>query len=397
MISDSSRPYIEASIPVLRQYGKTITELFYANMLGEHPELKQIFNMGNQANGTQKESLAAAVFAYAANIDNPAAIMPVAARIAHKHASVGILPAHYPIVGKHLLGAIKAVLGVNATPELISAWDEAYWLLAGELIAAEARLYHSHEGKEKQWLNAVILDKERVAEDIYSIRLSLASGDALPEFVPGQYISVRGHLPKQQLTQIRQYSLSQRPHQDSYRITVKHEIGEADKPTGMFSDWLINELSVGDKVEISHPYGTFTPDLNKDSPLVLISNGVGLTPMLSVIHTIISAHPEKPVMLLHAAESEKAIPHLAELVEGKVAHRNLQYQLFLKQDTHNKPTNQKLDARQVNFEGWEGADFYLCGSIQFMDSIISQLVEIGIQKKQIHREVFGPENLSQLV
>jgi nitric oxide dioxygenase len=108
MISEASRPYIDASVPVLREHGLTITKLFYSNMLGAHPELTRIFNMGNQASGAQQQSLASAVFAYAANIGNPGALGPVVNRIVHKHVSIGIRAEHYPIVGQHLLGAIAA-------------------------------------------------------------------------------------------------------------------------------------------------------------------------------------------------------------------------------------------------------------------------------------------------
>ena len=94
MLSPSAKPYIEASVPVLREHGLAITQAFYRNMLGEHPDLKNLFNMGNQAQGTQQQSLAAAVFAYAANIDNPAALGPVVTRNVHKHASLGIKPEH---------------------------------------------------------------------------------------------------------------------------------------------------------------------------------------------------------------------------------------------------------------------------------------------------------------
>ena len=106
LISASARPYIDASVPVLREHGVTITRTFYKNMFEEHPELTNLFNMGNQASGAQQQSLAAAVFAYAANIDNAAALGPVVNRIVHKHASIGIRADHYPIVGRHLLGAI---------------------------------------------------------------------------------------------------------------------------------------------------------------------------------------------------------------------------------------------------------------------------------------------------
>ena len=104
MVSAVARPYIDASVPVLREHGVTITRTFYRNMFAAHPELTNIFNMGNQANGSQQQSLAAAVFAYAANIDNADALGPVVSRIIHKHASVGIKAEHYPIVGRHLLG-----------------------------------------------------------------------------------------------------------------------------------------------------------------------------------------------------------------------------------------------------------------------------------------------------
>ncbi len=71
MLSSFARPYIEASVPVLREHGTTITTAFYKNLFEDHPELTNLFNMGNQAQGQQQQSLAAAVFAYAANIDNP--------------------------------------------------------------------------------------------------------------------------------------------------------------------------------------------------------------------------------------------------------------------------------------------------------------------------------------
>src|SRR5690242_18726695 len=105
MISDASRPYIDASVPVLREHGRTITKLFYKNLFAEYPELTKLFNMGNQASEAQQNALASAVFAYAANIGNAGALGPVVKRIVNKHVSVGIRAEHYPIVGRHLLGA----------------------------------------------------------------------------------------------------------------------------------------------------------------------------------------------------------------------------------------------------------------------------------------------------
>jgi len=141
MISAASRPYIDASVPVLREHGVAITTTFYASMFAAHPELKNLFNMGNQANGAQQQSLASAVFAYAANIGNAGALGPVVSRIVHKHASIGIRADHYPIVGHHLLAAIKTVLGDAATEPLLKAWEEAYTSLARLLHDAEMTMY----------------------------------------------------------------------------------------------------------------------------------------------------------------------------------------------------------------------------------------------------------------
>jgi nitric oxide dioxygenase len=124
MLSAQSKPYIDASVPVLRQHGVSITTVFYRNLFNEYPELTNIFNMGNQAQGLQQQSLAAAVFAYAANIENADILAPVISRIVHKHVSLGVLPDHYPIVGWHLLGAIKEVLKDAATQPLLDAWQK---------------------------------------------------------------------------------------------------------------------------------------------------------------------------------------------------------------------------------------------------------------------------------
>ena len=124
MISANARPYIDASVPVLREYGVAISTCFYARLFEAHPELKNIFNMANQKNGSQQQALASALFAYAANIDNADALTPVISRIVQKHVSLGIRAEHYPIVGHHLLAAIGEVLGKAATPELIAAWAE---------------------------------------------------------------------------------------------------------------------------------------------------------------------------------------------------------------------------------------------------------------------------------
>lgn len=397
MLSTSARPYIEASVPVLREHGLAITTAFYRNMLNMHPELNNLFNQGNQANGSQQQSLASAVFAYAANIDNEAALTPVIERIVHKHVSIGILPSHYPIVAKYLLGAIKEVLGDAATPELIAAWDEAYWLLAGQLIATEARLYQANGNYEHQWLKMKVLSKKHLTDDILTLEFVSADGVALPKFKAGQYISIAAFLEELDLRQVRQYSLSNAENEDVYRVTVKRERGDEFKPEGMFSKWIHQNVRVGSVLEVSHPYGTFVPNLDLEEPITLISAGVGITPMLSILNTLVHKKTGRHIAFVHAARSEVNLVHFDEIVEAKKTLPELQVSIFLGETKNTDFLNGRMNLPMVlNSQNLNGS-FYICGPTPFMDDQYKMLIELGVSPTKIDREVFGPESLSHLL
>lgn len=399
VLSVSAKPYIDASVPVLRQHGLAITTLFYKNMFSEHPELKNLFNMGNQANGSQQQSLAAAVFAYAANIENSAALAPVVERIVHKHVSVGIKPAHYPIVGHHLIGAIKGVLGDAATPELLAAWEEAYGLLADALIEAEMRLYKQNNQQADEWIKVKVIEKLHPTNDIAVFTLQTENHSDLPKFKPGQYISVAVHIDDLNLRQIRQYSLSDANQNNTYRITVKREKGDEFKPRGNVSNWLHQHIRVGSVIDISHPCGNFTPDVLNQQPIGLISAGVGITPMISMVKEISNNNPSRKVLFAHAARTRANVAHIEELEQAQHTLSQLKTVIFL-----NESKKQHADEQ----EGWMdlsdhvSADFkegvyYICGPQSFMDSQRDALLELGVNPAMIHREVFGPESLNHII
>lgn len=397
MLSATAKPYIDASVPVLREHGLSITTTFYNNMLSAHPELNNLFNQGNQANGSQQQSLASAVFAYAANIENASALAPVIERIVHKHVSIGVLPSHYPIVGKYLLGAIKEVLGEAATPELISAWDEAYWLLASELIATEARLYASNVNAEKQWLQMKVIAKQYTSPDTVSITMIPNNAENLPKFKAGQYISIAAHIDELNLRQIRQYSLSDAEQENHFRVTVKHEKGSEFKPEGKFSKWIHQHVSVGSVIEVSHPYGTFVPDLSKHTPITMISAGVGITPMLSILKTLANKKSQRKVSFIHAARSVKNLVHFDEIDNAKINLTDLNTTIFISDESSGQFKSGRMHLPAVlNKEFLEG-EFYICGPNAFMDAQWKELLSLGVSPNKIEREVFGPESLSHLL
>jgi nitric oxide dioxygenase len=397
MISEASRPYIDASVPVLREHGLSITKLFYSNMLGAHPELTRIFNMGNQASGAQQQSLASAVFAYAANIGNPGALGPVVNRIVHKHVSIGIRAEHYPIVGQHLLGAIAATLGDAATPALLDAWKEAYNSLAKLLISAEAEMYSTAGIQPGETRPMRVTEVTRESSNVLSIRFVPADGQPLAAFKPGQYVSVAVDLPGGR-HQLRQYSLSDKPGIDSFRISVKREDAQDATPAGEVSNWLHANVQVGTVLQVSHPFGEFTPDTESDQPVLLLSAGVGVTPMVSAIKRIAEVNPQRRVVFAHAARDAGHHALRAEVEALKAVMPNLSVVTF-HEDAQGAPDviEGRMDVARLPAWPLAEADVYLCGPLKFMQAQWLALLDAGVPAPRLHREVFGPDLLDHLL
>lgn len=399
MLSEAARPYIDASVPVLREHGVAITTHFYASMFAAHPELKNIFNMGNQAAGVQQQSLAAAVFAYAANYRNPDALTPVVERIVHKHASLGITAEHYPIVGKHLLDAIQAVLGDAATPDLLAAWGEAYGVLANVLIEAEKKLYAAAGVTPGELQTLVVKEVREESANVKSFYLQTVDGKSPGHFLPGQYISVAGNVDG--LRQLRQYSLSDAPDQSWWRISVKRE--DETQPAGRISNWLHDSIKAGDTLQTSVAFGDFKPAIEGEDPIVLLSAGVGITPMISVLNTLAARNPNRRVVFAHAARHGGHHP-----LRGDVRNARTRLKAMSEIQFYENPQAAdqagvdyqhvgRMSLSKLGLDQFPEANIYLCGPSAFMQDQWKQLVGAGIAPSRIHREVFGPDLLEHIL
>ncbi|MDP2247103.1 MAG: NO-inducible flavohemoprotein [Nitrosomonadales bacterium] len=403
MLSAAARPYIDASVPVLRQHGIAITSVFYKNMFQAHPDLKNMFNMGNQANGSQQQSLASAVFAYAANIDNAAALAPVIKRIVHKHAAVGLTADHYPIVGEHLIGAIKQVLGDDSSQELLDAWGEAYWLLANQLIEAEKELYIQSDTSAGELMELVVINKQQETDQITSYYLQQTDGNTPGQFVPGQYVSVEAILNEGKQRQLRQYSLSDSTAAPWWRISVKRE-DDVSKPQGQVSNWIHKNIEIGSIIKVSKPFGDFTLDLESNKPIALLSAGVGITPMLSMLNTLRDTAPDRDVLFAHATQVRAHHAHIEDIITASNNMPHLLVHSYYETASKAEPILHNTGVHQglMNINGlWEShiqaADIYLCGPIGFMRAMREDLLASGIKADRIHREVFGPDLLDHIL
>jgi nitric oxide dioxygenase len=390
---------IKSTVPVLEKHGESITTRFYQLMFGNHPELLNIFNHANQKQGRQQKALAGTVYAAAQYIDNLEAILPVVKQIAHKHRSLGIKAEHYPIVGKHLLLAIKDVLGDAATDEIINAWAEAYGVIADAFISVEAEMYEEAEKQKGGWegFRSFVVDRKVKESDVItSFYLKPADNKEIAHFLPGQYISIKLEIDGEKFTHIRQYSLSDAPGKDYYRISVKREAGTAN-PDGMVSNYLHDTVTEGEVLKVSAPAGDFVLDTEKNTPVVLLSGGVGLTPMLSMLKTVVEVQPQRNVTFIHAA-SNGNVHALREEVETLAALDNVNSFFFYDSPTEDDRKNNTFDVEGYVTQDWLGkniptieAEFYFCGPVPFMKSVNTALKNLGVKEERIHFEFFGPK------
>ncbi|RFU37984.1 hemin transporter [Actinomadura logoneensis] len=391
MLSPRSAEVVRATLPVVGGAINDITAVFYPRMFAAHPELlRDLFNRGNQAAGTQKQALAGSIAAFATALvehpdERPDAML---SRIAHKHASLGVLPEQYPIVHEHLFAAIVEVLGDAVTEEVAAAWDEVYWLMANALIEIERRLY-AEQGvlAGDVWSTWVVA--ERVEETGVTATFRLRPADDSAEVAPfraGQYVSVRVPLPDG-ARQIRQYSLTDAPGARERTITVKREEGD---PAGEVSNRLHDTVRVGDTLEVSAPYGDLVLD-DADGPVLLASAGIGCTPIVAMLKQLVEDGHRAPVIAVHgdrAPDAHALRDERAGLVGKLPAGTDLTWYEHPEQPWPAERTG-LVDLSDVELP--EGLHAYLCGPLPFMRSVRAQLIERGVPASDIHYEVFGPD------
>ena len=131
---------VKSTAPALQQHGVAITTRMYERLFVD-PEIKKLFDQAAQESGEQPKRLAAAILAFAQNVDKLPVLETAIERMAERHVETGVQPEHYPAVAEALLPAIRDVLGDAATDEVLDAWGQAYWFLADVLINREKTLY----------------------------------------------------------------------------------------------------------------------------------------------------------------------------------------------------------------------------------------------------------------
>ncbi len=385
---------VKATVPALAQHGTAITTAMYARLF-QDAHIKALFNHSNQGeSGAQVHALAAAIVAYAQNIENLGALVPVVERIAYKHVGYHILPEHYPSVANALLAAIKEVLGDAATDEVLAAWGEAYWFLANILKAREVVLRDEimrSEGGWNGWRRFVVAEKNKESSTVTSFILRPEDGGPVLRHKPGQYLTFRLK-PEGTSDMKRNYSISCGPNGAFYRISVKRE---ASGQGG--SRFLHDHVEVGDVLETTPPAGDFFLDEAPQRPVILLSGGVGLTPMVSMAEVIARDHPKLEAHYIHGTVSSDTHAMDAHVRELASSCPSLKVATFYSDPlpadelgrTHQGEGFIPVEWLAANTPLTE-ADIFLCGPKPFLRAFVAGLSLAGVASDRIHYEFFGP-------
>lgn len=241
------------------------------------------------------------------------------------------------------------------------------------------------------------------SEDITSFYLEAVDNKPLDPFLPGQFLPLKLDIPGQYQPILRTYTLSDSPSEKFYRLTIKREKAPPHLPNaypGVSSNYFHNQVEVGSKITTKAPRGKFYLNMNKEIPLVFLSAGVGITPMLSMLNAVTNEQPARSIWFIHGVRSKKH-QVMGEYIR-KLAKQRENLNVYIK---YSQPASQDQLGKDYDEQGYididvikrlvpgTACDFYLCGPPPFMKSLFSGLLDWGVDEQNINYEFFGPASL----
>ena len=277
-------------------------------------------------------------------------------------------------------------------------------LSPGWVQSFKTRLQKAEAGSKakEQFRTLVVTQKVPESETITSFYLVPEDGNPLDPFLPGQFLPLKLDIPGQFRPVLRTYSLSDAPQKNHYRLTIKRESAPPNQPDaypGVSSTYFHDSVEVGAKLLAKAPRGRFFLDPEGETPVVLLSAGVGLTPLISMLNATLESGSRRPTWFIHGSRNGRTHAMGKSVREIALAHDNVDVHIRYSQPTEEDVVGRDYDDRghvdaavvaQLIGETKADCDFFLCGPTPFLKSLFDGLLEWGVPEHRIHYEFFGP-------
>ncbi len=258
------------------------------------------------------------------------------------------------------------------------------------------------EATRNEYRSFVVRHIEQESDTIKSFYFEPNDESGLACYQPGQFLPIKVNIPCQDKPVTRTYTLSDAPGRDYYRLSIKRELAASDEyPPGLVSNYFHDHVGVGSIIEAMAPRGHFVLDTESDRPVVLLSAGVGITPMISMLNCMarrfLTCGKKRDVWFVHGVtnSSEQAFAQHLKNVSAAMPHKSMHIR-------YSDPLTEDKLGKTHDGVGWVDIDllksilpfndyeFYLCGPPPFMKSLYDGLKQLNVSDDRIHYEFFGP-------
>ena len=295
---------------------------------------------------------------------------------------------------------LKKIRRILRVPSIPPGWNRAF----GKLLATSEEMGKKRKMPERAWQGFrpfTVSRKVPESQTISSFYLVPEDGEPLPPYMPGQFLTFKLSIPGLPRPVVRTYTLSDSCHAEYYRITIKRESLPEDPEIISGSNYFHNLVEPGTRLQVAAPRGDFFLDPKGDTPVVLLNGGVGITPMISILNAIVDSGKKRPVWFVHGTRN--GLHHAMRGHVRRIAAKNDNIRVHIR---YSRPRPEDVQGRDYDSAGHVTAellkellpdndmDFYLCGPLPFMHSLIKGLWEWGVPERRIRFEVFGPDALT---